>query len=641
RRLLRRLPQRGRLLPRRARRGGRRRQLGRPGGDLLRRLRAAGDDPLPRREPREEHVALPDRHPRGHPEHRRPPPRRGGRRPRGRLARADHGPRHADGRDGRRLPGRDVRLHRRPAADRLAARRDRPRPARVRPGRRRGPARERAPALAARPRPLPARDQHARRLRRRRRAQRVDEARRLRRRRGFDGRPLRARVPGSRRMTTVEVLERPDRLAIGDELFTEGRPLERFSVVVTGRIEWSRCINGVDVILSQREGPTYAGASNVLTGDPPVASGRAVTEVDLLTWDIPTFKSFLRDAPTAMRTTVRLIAPIAQAADALVRQQEKLAALGTLSAGLAHELNNPAAAARRTASELGEALATLQDTVHHFVSSGVEREEAARLVTLQQAALVRAGEGEGDVAAADREDRLAELLDDIGQEGWRLAEPLSRACLDEDWLEQVQTAAGPATGAALEWVAASLTAHTLVGELHESTARISELVAAIKDYTHMDRAAVEDVDVHAGLDSTLTMLKYRIKHEPVKVERVYDRSLPPVTVHGSELNQVWTNLLTNALDAFDGGGGEITITTRGVGEDVVVEIADDGPGIPADVQPRIFDPFYTTKQVGDGTGLGLDIARRIVVGHRGAMSVRSRPGETVFSVSIPAAGKGG
>jgi signal transduction histidine kinase len=434
----------------------------------------------------------------------------------------------------------------------------------------------------------------------------------------------------------------PDRLAIGDELFTEGKPLERFSVVVSGLVEWSRCINGVDVVLGQREGPTYAGASNVLTGEPPVASGRAVTEVELLTWDVPTFKTFLRDAPTAMRTTVRLIAPVAQAADAIVRQQEKLAALGTLSAGLAHELNNPAAAARRTASELGEALATLQDTVHHFVSSGVEREDAGRLVELQQAALARAGDGDengGGIAAADREDRLAVLLDDMGQEGWRLAEPLARACLDEEWLEQVQAAAGPATGAALEWVAASLTAHTLVRELHESTGRISELVTAIKDYTHMDRAAVEDVDVHAGLDSTLTMLKYRVKHEPVKVERVYDRSLPLITVHGSELNQVWTNLLTNALDAFDGGGGTITITTRGVGDDVVVEIGDDGPGIPAEVQPRIFDPFYTTKQVGDGTGLGLDIAHRIVVAHRGAIAVRSQPGNTVFSVSIPAAGK--
>jgi signal transduction histidine kinase len=431
---------------------------------------------------------------------------------------------------------------------------------------------------------------------------------------------------------------REEHLAVGEPLFIEGTVPDRFSVIVSGDIEFSRRINGVNAILSRRPGPTYVGAANALTGDALLASGRATSEVRLLTWDLPTFRAFLRDAPSAMKTAMRLIAPIAQAADALVRQQEKLAALGTLSAGLAHELNNPAAAARRTATELGEALATLQDTVHHFVSSGVEREEAAKLVSLQQAALARAGDGEGTVAAADREDRLAVLLDDMGREGWRLAEPLARACLDEDWLGQVAAAAGPATGPALEWVAASLTAHTLVGELHESTARISELVAAIKDYTHMDRAAVEDVDVHDGIDSTLTMLKFRIKHEPVTIERHYDRTLPRITVHGSELNQVWTNLLTNALDALD-GKGTITITTRSIAGDVLVEIADDGRGIPADVQSRIFEPFFTTKAVGAGTGLGLDVARRIVIGHRGAIGVRSQPGATVFSVTIPAAGR--
>jgi signal transduction histidine kinase len=431
---------------------------------------------------------------------------------------------------------------------------------------------------------------------------------------------------------------RPATLAAGDALFTEGGTLDRFSVIVDGRLEWTRCINGVDVFLSERTAPTYAGAANLLTGDPLLASGRAITDVQLLTWEAKTFKRFLHDNPLAMRTAVRLIAPIAQSADAVARQQEKLAALGTLSAGLAHELNNPAAAARRTATELGEALTTLQDTVQRFVSSGIEREQVAMLVNLQEVALERAGDGDGSVASADREDRLATLLDDMGEEGWRLAEPLARACVDESWLVQISAAAGRARGAALEWVAASLTAKTLVAELHESTARISELVAAIKDYTHMDRAAVEDVDVHDGLDSTILMLKFRIKHEPVTLTRDYDRSLPLVTVHGSELNQVWTNLLTNALDALDGRKGTITITTRRVGEAVLVEIADDGPGIPAEVQSRIFEPFFTTKQVGDGTGLGLDIARRIVLGHRGMISVRSRPGSTVFSVSIPAAG---
>jgi signal transduction histidine kinase len=425
-------------------------------------------------------------------------------------------------------------------------------------------------------------------------------------------------------------------LEVGGLLDVEGEAVDTFSVIAEGRIEWTRRINGVDVVLSARDGPTYAGAVSVLTGDPAVATGRAATPVRLLTWDAETFRSFLRKAPTAMKTTVRLIAPIARASESIALQQEKLAALGTLSAGLAHELNNPAAAARRTAGELEAALATLQDTIHHFVSSGVEREDAARLVVLQRRAMsaAAAGRQDGGVAAADREDLMAGLLDDMGQEGWRLAEPLARAGLDKAWLDEVAAAAGPATGAALEWVAASIAAHSLVGELHESTARISELVGAIKDYTHMDRASVEDVDVHDGIESTLTILGHRLKQGRIAVERHYDRSLPFVTVHGSDLNQVWTNLIVNALDALD-GAGTITITTRRTGGGVIVEIADDGPGIPAEVRSRIFEPFFTTKPVGAGTGLGLDISRRIVLSYRGTLTVRSRPGRTAFVVTLP------
>jgi signal transduction histidine kinase len=427
------------------------------------------------------------------------------------------------------------------------------------------------------------------------------------------------------------------RLAVGDTLFREGQVLDRFSVIAEGRIEWTRRINGVDVALGQREAPTYAGASNLLTGDGAVATGRAATELRLLSWDAGDFLAFLRSSPAAMQTAVRLIAPVAQAAESAVRQQEKLAALGTLAAGLAHELNNPAAAARSTSSELEAALTTLQGTISRFVSSGVERREAAELVALQQQALAQANgdqDGESAVDAADREDRLAERLDDLGQEGWRLAEPLARARLDDEWLNRVEAAAGPATPAALEWVAASLTAHSLVGELHESLGQISDLVAAVKDYTHMDRASLEDVDLHDGLDSTLRILKYRLKHGSVTVERRYDRTLPRVTVHGSELNQVWTNLLTNALDALD-GEGTIVITTRRASTGMAVEIEDDGPGVPGELQSRIFDPFFTTKAVGAGSGLGLDIARRIVRGHRGDITLSSRPGSTSFTVSLP------
>ena len=237
--------------------------------------------------------------------------------------------------------------------------------------------------------------------------------------------------------------------------------------------------------------------------------------------------------------------------------------------------------------------------------------------------------------AADREDRLAAELDELGQEGWRLAEPLAMARVDERWLAEVGEAAGSATGAALEWVAASLTAHSLVAELHESTERISDLVSAVKDYTHMDRASVEEADIHDGLDSTLKILGYRLKHGDITVVRNYDRSLPRMTVHGSELNQVWTNLLVNALDALD-GKGTITIATRpGPNGGVTVEISDDGPGIPADVQSRVFEPFFTTKGVGSGTGLGLDISRRIMLSHRGNLTVRSKPGETIFTATLP------
>jgi signal transduction histidine kinase len=209
------------------------------------------------------------------------------------------------------------------------------------------------------------------------------------------------------------------------------------------------------------------------------------------------------------------------------------------------------------------------------------------------------------------------------------------AGLDQAWLETVAELAGPATDAALGWVAATLTAGRLAADLRESTERMSALVGAVKSYAYMDRGDLVEVDLHEGLETTLTVLGHKLKHTEIELVRDYDRTLPKLTVRGSELNQVWTNLLDNAIDAL-GKRGTITLRTVADGSCAVVEISDDGPGIPDDVGDRIFEPFFTTKDVGQGTGLGLATARRIVLDrHDGSITFESQPGRTTFRVRLP------
>ena len=238
--------------------------------------------------------------------------------------------------------------------------------------------------------------------------------------------------------------------------------------------------------------------------------------------------------------------------------------------------------------------------------------------------------------AADREDALVDLLDERGLAGWRLAPPLAEAGIDAAWVARVEEAAGAALEPALEWVVASLTARGLVRDLHDSAERISAIVAAVKDYTHMDRAETQSIDLRDGLESTLTMLTHKLKRGDVAVVRDYDSDLPRIVAHPSQLNQVWTNLIDNAIDAVD-GRGTIRLRTCRAGDEVVVEVIDDGAGVPADLQSRIFEPFFTTKEVGAGTGLGLDIVRRIVENHHGQVRLTSEPGETTFQVRLPIA----
>jgi signal transduction histidine kinase len=396
--------------------------------------------------------------------------------------------------------------------------------------------------------------------------------------------------------------------------------------------------DGRDEPVGEHVAPTWIGAIAVLTGGLSLVRMRALTNVTLAVIQPETFIELVLAHRPVFDRVMRQVRPVVGRITAMEQNRERLASLGTMAAGLAHELNNPASAAKSAAADLARALDVLGSTVGRFVESGVERAQAQELVELQQRAMAQCSARTvlSALDAADAEDELIEALEELDiAEAWKLAEPLAAAGVDAAWLARVRELAGSGTEAAVQWVAATLAAHNLAADLTESTGRMSALVAAVKSYAYMDRGELVEADIHEGLETTLAVLGYKLKHTEVDLVRQYERSLPKLTVQGGELNQVWTNLLDNAIDAI-GEKGTITITTKLDGPCVEVDIADDGPGIDPDVREHIFDPFFTTKDVGKGTGLGLDTARRIVTErHRGSISVDSEPGRTVFHVWLP------
>jgi signal transduction histidine kinase len=390
--------------------------------------------------------------------------------------------------------------------------------------------------------------------------------------------------------------------------------------------------------LGTQHGPTWLGAIAVLTGGTLGVRMQTTSPCRMALIPSADTLDLVMAQRTVHRTIMQQISPVMSRITAIEQNRERLAGLGTMAAGLAHELNNPAAAATRAAADLADALEVLGATLGHFVEAGIEREQAQELVGMQREAVAYAGTCSTlDVLdAADAEDALSDALEDLGVErAWALAEPLAVAGVNTAWLSRASALAGPGLQAVLEWVAASVTARSLASELSASAEQMSRLVGAVKSYAYMDRGAVVQADIHEGLETTLVVLGHKLKRTTIKVVRDYDRDLPTLTVRGSELNQVWTNLLDNAIAAL-GGSGTITLATRRDDDGALVTITDDGPGIPDGVRDRIFDPFFTTKGVGDGTGLGLDTARRIVVDrHEGTLTVSSVPGRTSFCVWLP------
>ncbi|HEY2141390.1 MAG TPA: ATP-binding protein [Solirubrobacteraceae bacterium] len=424
----------------------------------------------------------------------------------------------------------------------------------------------------------------------------------------------------------------------GEVIAEQGEGPAGLQLLLAGRAQAFILAQGRSEPVGHHVAPTWMGAIAVLTGGSLGVRMQAETDCRVAVVAADDFKRLAFAQPSIHQRVMRQVAPVMSRVTEVEQNRERLASLGTMAAGLAHELNNPAAAARRAAVQLTEALDAIGSTLESFVEAGVERDGAEQLVRLQRQAMAQAASATALDAldASDAEEELLARMQALGvEEPWRLAEPLASAGVDQRWLDRLAELAGPATDAALRWVAATLTAGRLAAELGESTERMSALVGAVKSYAYMDRGGLVEIDLHEGLETTLTVLGYKLKHTAIAVVRDYDRALPRLTVRGSELNQVWTNLLDNAIDAL-GERGTITIATRSDGDCAVVEIADDGPGVPDELAGRIFDPFFTTKDVGHGTGLGLATARRIVVDrHDGSLTLDARPGCTIFRVRLP------
>lgn len=435
-------------------------------------------------------------------------------------------------------------------------------------------------------------------------------------------------------------------LTPGEVLVKEGEPSQGFFIQITGQITVSRLSNGVDMPIGRHESNSFFGEIQALTEDLVPVTLTADITTDLYRLDCIDFLDLVHSCREFEKDIFRTVARRLRGIESFVQNREKMAALGTLSAGLAHELNNPAAALVRVMKDIRPAVLELQRMNLVYGARQIDEAHTQRWLDERDRAFEAINTPKNDpLAEGDREDALNDWLEDYGiKDAWELAEPLAAGEVDPDLLEELMRPwhddATEMREMGVRWLALSCDVMSMIKNGLDGAERISTLVQSMKSYSYMDRAAQQKINIHDGIEDTLRLFAFKLKHG-IKVKRCYKQDLLPIMAFGSELNQVWTNLIDNAIDALeegtpDGAPPTIEVRTCEKNNRLLVEIEDNGPGIPTEVRNRILEPFFTTKPMGKGSGLGLDVVRRVIENrHGGSLIVASEPGRTCFTISLP------